>query len=61
MDSSGRDGPTVESMPSTLPTVTAVCCREWEVFLFVKMGRCGYCGEIPEIRIREVYLDTREP
>ena len=31
----------------TWPTVIAVCCREWEVALGVKMRRCGYCGEVP--------------
>lgn len=23
------------------------CCREWEVALGFKVGRCGYCGERP--------------
>lgn len=27
----------------------ATCCRWWPVFVGVRMGHCGYCGETPEI------------
>lgn len=27
----------------------AVCCREWPIYPFMPWGRCGYCGERPEI------------
>ena len=33
-----------------LPTVTATCCRDWPVVIGVQIGRCGYCGERPEIK-----------
>jgi hypothetical protein len=28
----------------------AVCCREWPVFAWLPIGRCGYCGERPVLR-----------
>ena len=27
--------------------VTARCCRDWPVMMFVRIGRCGYCGQVP--------------
>lgn len=27
----------------------AVCCREWPVYPFMRMGRCGYCNERPVV------------
>lgn len=29
--------------------VTAKCCREWPVLAFAKIGRCGYCGQVPVV------------
>jgi len=25
----------------------ARCCRDWPVLALTKMGRCGYCGQVP--------------
>ena len=30
--------------------VTGYCCREWPLALGVRIGRCGYCGEVPKVR-----------
>jgi len=27
----------------------ARCCRDWPVLAWTRMGRCGYCGEIPVV------------
>jgi len=27
--------------------VRARCCRDWPVLALARMGRCGYCGQIP--------------
>jgi len=27
----------------------ACCCRDWPVMLGVKIGHCGYCGEVPVV------------
>lgn len=32
-----------------MPLTTAVCCREWLVAAWLPIGRCGYCGERPEL------------
>lgn len=25
------------------------CCRDWPLVPLEKIGRCGYCGETPEV------------
>ena len=32
-----------------LLVVTARCCRDWPVTPLFNIGRCGYCGERPEV------------
>ena len=27
----------------------ARCCRDWPVLAFTRMGRCGYCGQVPVV------------
>ena len=34
----------------TIPTVIAVCCREWPVTFLAPIGRCKFCGERPVVR-----------
>jgi len=29
--------------------VRAHCCRDWPVLALARMGRCGYCGQIPVV------------
>lgn len=29
--------------------VRARCCRDWPVLAWTRMGRCGYCGEVPVV------------
>lgn len=29
--------------------VTAACCREWPIAIPARVGKCGYCGEIPVV------------
>lgn len=41
-----------ELLPESLrgvPLMRAECCRAWPVFIGVRMGRCGYCGEVPVV------------
>lgn len=33
---------------SVWPLLEAVCCRSWPVS-GVSIGKCGYCGERPEV------------
>jgi hypothetical protein len=33
-----------------LPIVIAVCCREWPVFPFLPIGRCGICKQRPVVK-----------
>lgn len=30
-----------------LPTYVGVCCREWDMPMTGRPGRCGICGEVP--------------
>ncbi len=39
--------------PLRIPTVTAVCCREWPVAAFMPMGKCGLCGQRPTTVYKE--------
>lgn len=32
-----------------LELAEAYCCRSWPVIRGVRIGRCGYCGEVPRI------------
>lgn len=32
----------------------AHCCRDWPVFPLSRMGRCGYCGETPEMNDKTI-------
>ena len=44
--------------------VIAVCCREWPVYTFLRIGRCGLCGVRPEIdpsRSLADYMAARRP
>jgi len=27
----------------------ARCCRDWQVLAGVRIGHCGYCGQVPEV------------
>jgi len=29
--------------------VRARCCRDWPVLAMARMGRCGYCGQVPVV------------
>ena len=29
--------------------VRAHCCRDWPVLALTKIGRCGYCGQVPVV------------
>jgi hypothetical protein len=31
------------------PLYLARCCRDWPVFLGVRMRPCGYCGVVPAV------------
>jgi hypothetical protein len=33
------------------PIMTARCCREWPVFAYNRIGRCGECGDRPVIDV----------
>lgn len=35
--------------PVSFPVLTARCCQDWPVSPLAKIGRCGYCGEVPEM------------
>lgn len=34
---------------TVLIVTKAYCCREWTVLAYVRLGRCGYCGQRPVI------------
>lgn len=38
------------------------CCRDWPCNPLAKIGRCGYCGEVPEWTNKTVaqYMTERE-
>jgi hypothetical protein len=38
------------------------CCRDWPCFPFLKIGRCGDCGEVPELTDKTVeeYMAERK-
>lgn len=46
---------------TTYILVKAHCCREWEVVLGEKVGRCGLCGERPTIELEGVYERLEVP
>ena len=35
------------------PVLTAYCCREWPVYVYYQIRRCGLCGEIPVVDWRD--------
>lgn len=38
---------TEDPLPVDAIIVTARCCRDWPVLAFTRIGRCGYCGQVP--------------
>jgi len=42
-------GDTVNSAGMDVPIVRARCCRDWPVLAMTRMGRCGYCGQVPVV------------
>ncbi len=34
-------------MPTPIPLAIATCCRDWQVPIPNKGGKCGLCGETP--------------
>ncbi len=38
------------------------CCRDWPIVIGLKVGRCGYCNEIPEYTDKTIqeYMRERE-
>ena len=38
------------------------CCREWPVYKFIGWGKCGLCGQRPELieKTIEQYMRERE-
>lgn len=49
-------------MEKTDLLVIARCCRDWPVYSFMPWGRCGICGERPELTDKplSVYMAERE-
>jgi len=39
----------VNSAGMDVPIVRARCCRDWPVLAMARMGRCGYCGQVPVV------------
>lgn len=37
-------------MEPEMVIATAVCCREWPVFVGARIGHCGLCGEVPIVK-----------
>jgi len=42
-------GDTVNSAGVNVLLVRARCCRDWPVLAMTRMGRCGYCGQVPVV------------
>ena len=37
------------SVEDNLLLARARCCRDWPVMLGVRIGHCGYCGQVPVV------------
>ena len=41
----------VSTVPFAMVVVVATCCRRWPVALGCRLGRCGYCHQVPVINL----------
>lgn len=59
---SSTDGTVLREGPPPRLLAIFQCCRDWPVNPLQRLGKCGYCGQVPEWTDKtiEQYMAERE-